>query len=46
MSLPEISDMENRQLQGDVAEVADTIGQAFAAGAALFVLLTRSHPVI
>ena len=46
LSLPEISNMENGQFQGDVAKVADTIGQALAAGAALFVLLTRSHPVI
>jgi len=38
--------MENRQLQGDVSKVSDTVGQAFTASCALLVLLTGTHAMV
>ena len=42
----EVSDVEDRQLQVDVAPMADAIVQIFAAGQAIGILLTGPHAVV
>jgi hypothetical protein len=38
--------MKNRQLERDVSKVSDAIGQAFAAGGALLILLAGTHTMV